>query len=160
MYSVYSEVSYIIFDSPSKLKTGPVYLNTIRLGDMMIKRVYHARYLGLILDEYLSFKEHTDELSKQLNKLANSYKIIRYWVARNNKSNMYFAYTYSKMVYRIEVYENACNEYINKLQVQQNRSLKFLFQKYILWILLTNHFYLLVNKFLARNLGQTKMAFA
>ncbi len=34
------------------------------------------------------------------------------------------------MLYRIEVYDNACNEYINILQVQQNRSLKILFQKH------------------------------
>ncbi len=60
----------------------------------MIKRVHHAKYLGLILDESLSFKEHFDELSKQLNKLANSYKkIIRYQVERDNK---YFAYTIQK----------------------------------------------------------------
>ncbi len=34
------------------------------------------------------------------------------------------------MLYGIEVYGNACNEYINKLQVQQNRSRKMLFQKH------------------------------
>ncbi len=34
------------------------------------------------------------------------------------------------MLYGIEVYGNACNEYINKLQEQQNRSLKILFQKH------------------------------
>ncbi len=34
------------------------------------------------------------------------------------------------MLYGSEVYGNACNEYINKLQIQQNRSLKILFQKH------------------------------
>ncbi len=119
---------YNIFASPSKLKTVPGYLNNIRLGDMMIKRVHHAKYLGLTLDESLSFQEHIDELSKQLNKLANSYKIVRYRVERDNKYNIYFAYTYSIMQYGIEVYGNACNEYINKLQVQQKNHLKFCFK--------------------------------
>ncbi len=125
-----------IIQTLSKLKTVPGYLNTIHLGDMMIKRVHHAIYLGLILDETLSFKEHIDELNKQLNKLANYYKIIRYRdereyrVEKDNKYNIYFAYTYSKMLYGIEVYGNACNEYINKLQVQQNRLLNILFQKH------------------------------
>ncbi len=96
----------------------------------MIKRVHQAKYLGLILDESLSFIEHIDELSKQLNKLANSYKIIRYHVERDNEYNIYFNHTYSNMLYGIEVYGNACNEYINKLEVQQNRSLKILFQKH------------------------------
>ncbi len=47
---------YSIFTSPSKLKTVPGYLNTVHFGDKMIKRVHHAKYLGLILDESLSFK--------------------------------------------------------------------------------------------------------
>ncbi len=42
---------YSIFASPSKLKTVPGYLNTIHLGDMMIKRVHHTKYLELILVE-------------------------------------------------------------------------------------------------------------
>ncbi len=76
---------YRIFASPSNIETVPGYLNTIRLEDMMIKMIHHAKYLGLILDESLSFQEHIDELSKQLNKLGNSYKIIRYGVERDNK---------------------------------------------------------------------------
>ncbi len=77
---------------------------------MIIKRVHHANYLGLILDESLRFKEHIEDLTKQLNKLANSYKIVRYRV--ENKYNIYFAHTYSKILYGIEVYGSACNTYM------------------------------------------------
>ncbi len=42
---------YHIFASPAKLSTVPRYLNTIQLGNMIIKKVHHAKYLGLILDE-------------------------------------------------------------------------------------------------------------
>ncbi len=94
---------------------------------MIIKRVHHAKYLGLILDESLSFKEHIEDLTKQLNKLANSYKIVRYRVENNNKYNIYFAYTYSKIPFGIEVYGSA---YMKQIQVQQTRSLKILFQKH------------------------------
>ncbi len=90
---------------------------------MIIKRVHHAKYLGLILDESLSFKEHIEDLTKQLHKLANSYKIVRYRVENKNKYNIYFAYTYSKILYGIEVYGSACNAYMKQLLVQQNRSL-------------------------------------
>ncbi len=41
---------YSIFASPAKLSTVPGYLNTIQLGNMIMKRVHHAKYLGLILD--------------------------------------------------------------------------------------------------------------
>ncbi len=52
---------------------------------MIIKRVHPAKYLGLILDESLSFKEHIEDLTTQLHKLANSYKIVRKRVENNNK---------------------------------------------------------------------------
>ncbi len=85
---------YSIFVWPAKLSSVPGYLNTIQLGNMIIKRVHHAKYFGLILDESSSFKEHIEDLTKQLNKLANSLKIVRYKVENNNKYNIYFAYTY------------------------------------------------------------------
>ncbi len=97
---------------------------------MIINKVHHAKYLGLILDESMSFKEHIEDLTKQLNKLANSYQIVRYRVESNNKYNIYFAYTYSEIRYVIEVYRSACNTYMKQLQVQQNRYLKILFQKH------------------------------
>ncbi len=117
--------------SPAKLSTVHGYLNTIQLGNIIIKRVHHAKYLGLILDESLRFKEHIEDLTKQLNKLANSCKIVRYRVENNNKYNIYFAYIYSKILYGIEVYGSACNTYMKQIiQVQHNRSLKILFQKH------------------------------
>ncbi len=85
---------YSIFAPPAKQSTVHGYLNTIRLGDMIIKRVHHVKYLGLILDESLSFQEHIEDLMKQLNNLSNSYKIVRHRVENNNKYNIYFAYTY------------------------------------------------------------------
>ncbi len=79
---------------------------------MIIKRVHHAKYIVLILDESLSFKEHIEDLTIQLIKLAISYKIVRYRFENNNKYNIYFAYIYSKIIYGIEVYGSACDAYI------------------------------------------------
>ncbi len=47
---------------------------------IVINRVNHAKYLGLILDESLSLKEHIEALIKQLSKLASSYKSVRHRV--------------------------------------------------------------------------------
>ncbi len=122
----HDKTCYSSFTSLAKLKT----LNSIQLDDTVINRVNHAKYLGLILDESISWKEHFKDLIKQLSKLASSYKIVRHRVKRDNKFNIYLAYTYSKILYRIEVYGTAPSELLNKLQIQQNRSLKILFNKH------------------------------
>ncbi len=46
--------------------------------------------------------------------IGNSYKVVRHHVEKDNKYNIYFAYTYSKMLYSIDVYESACNEHLKK----------------------------------------------
>ncbi len=63
---------------------------------MIIKRVHHSKYLGLILDESLSFKEHIKNLTKQLNKLGHSYNIIRYRVTNNKNYNIYISHTHTQ----------------------------------------------------------------
>ncbi len=65
-----------------------------------------------------------------MNKLANSYKIVRHYVGRSNKFTIYYAYSYSKLLYGIELYGMAGKDLMRKLQVQQNRTLKILFQKH------------------------------
>ncbi len=49
----HDKTCYSIFASPVKLTTIPTSLNSIQLGDTVINRVNHAKYLGLILDESL-----------------------------------------------------------------------------------------------------------
>ncbi len=42
--------------------------------------------------------------TKQLNKLVNSYNIVRYRIENDNKYNIYFTLVYSMILYGIEVY--------------------------------------------------------
>ncbi len=114
----HDKTCYSIFASPTKLKTIPTYLNSIQLGDTVINRVNHAKYLGLTLNESLSWMENIEVLIKQLGKLASSYKIVRHGIKRDNKFNIYFAYTYSKILYGIEVHGTASSKLLNKLQIQ------------------------------------------
>ena len=109
----------------------PPNLNSLKLGarGQSIKRAFSTKYLGVIPDEDLSWREHITEIKQKLVKLRNSYKIIRHYVGENNKYKIYHAYTYSKLLYGIEVYGQANKTTMQPLQIQQNRSIKVLFNK-------------------------------
>ena len=62
-------------------------------------------------------------------KIAHSFRVIKNFVHFQNKKKLYYAYAYSKISYGIEVYGLAAKEHINKLQIQQNRVLKILYNK-------------------------------
>ena len=107
----------------------PDFLNSIHIDNVLIKKVPSAKYLGVILDENLSWEEHVENLNKCIIKTANSFKIIKNHVHQENKKVLYYAYILSKIQYGIEVYGRANASVTKKVQTQQNRSLKILYQK-------------------------------
>ena len=122
-----TKTCYTIFKS--KTKRTPDYLTNIKIGEIIIKRVKSAKYLGVILDENLDWKDHISEMNTSLIKIGNSFKIIRHQIPEHSKTLLYNAYIYSKIQYGIEVYGKAAASTIKKVQTQQNRAIKILYSK-------------------------------
>ncbi len=95
---------YTVFASPTKLHSIPASLNILCFGNLVINSVHHAKYLGFILDESLSWKEYIESLIKQLSKIANSYKVVRHHVEKDNKYNIYFLHTHIPKYYMVLKY--------------------------------------------------------
>jgi hypothetical protein len=122
-----SKTNYSIF-SP-RHKPVPPHLNEIKIDNHTIKREASAKYLGLILDENLTFQEHISEINKALIKVGNSFKIIKNYVPDSLKRMIYYAYVHSKIQYGIEVYGTAAPSHLKQTQRLQNRSIKILYNK-------------------------------
>ncbi len=87
--------------------------NTMNICNIQIKRVKEAKYLGLILDENLTF--------------SSSFKMIKNHVPTKCKLQLYYANMYSRVQYGIEIFgHSSCNN-VKKIQTVQNKSLKTLF---------------------------------
>ncbi len=107
----------------------PEHLNNIQINNNIIPKVSSAKYLGVILDENLNWEEHIENLNKSLIKTGNSFKIIKNKVKTENKAVLYYAYIYSKIQYGIEVYGRSNPTTLKKVQTQQNRALKILYNR-------------------------------
>lgn len=103
--------------------------NNVSINNIEVKKVSSTGYLGVILDENLNWVEHIEKLNKCLIKTSNSFKIIKHRVNENNKHVLFNSYILSKIEYGIEAYGKASCTALNKVQVQQNRALKILFNK-------------------------------
>ena len=55
----------------------PNYLNNIKVNDMVIKRSPQVKYLGIILDDKLQWKQYIVKLKRDLVKIVNHFKIIK-----------------------------------------------------------------------------------
>ena len=58
-----------------------------------------------------------------------AFKIVKNYLNSKHKLSFYFAYTYSRIQYGIELYGSACQKSLKKIQIKQNRALKVLFNK-------------------------------
>ena len=121
------KTSYTIFKH--KNKTVPPYLNKLTFNNITIYRETYTKYLGVILDEELNWKDHIDSLACALTKICNSFKIIKHQVPTPNKINLYYAYIYSKIQYGIEVYGFATSTQLSRIQRLQNKALKILYNR-------------------------------
>ena len=87
-----------------------------------------VRYLGINLDQKLTFKSHIENVIKKAKLMT--FKILYPILKRNNsapvftKIQVYRSVIRPIMTYTCPVFNNAANTHLNKLQIHQNKCLR------------------------------------
>ena len=101
------KTNFVVFHSPAKKLTEPVIL---KFGRKKITRASHVKFLGVLLDETLSWRSHLVELSKKLVRSVSIFYKLRHYVALDTLISIYYALFYPFLTYGIVVwgatYEN------------------------------------------------------
>lgn len=106
------------------------HFNYIRLGNnITIKRVSSIKYLGLILDEHMSWELQIKSICENLVKFMGIFYNTRSVIPFHSKKQLYYAFVYSRIVYGLEVYGSSIKSQLSKVQIMQNKLLKILFNK-------------------------------
>ena len=93
----------------------------IQVGDMMIKRVTKVKYLGLVVDENLSWDEHFEYISKKISRNIRIIKHMRTILPYEALITLYMTLVEPHFRYCDTVW-GQCNETLKgKLQTLQNR---------------------------------------
>ena len=95
----------------------------------VIPRVTHYKYIGLLLDERLTWDYHINHLCQQLTKYFTIFYNIRYFIDNRLIRVIYYAYIYSNIKYGIELYGSAKTSKLDKVQTLQNKLLKTIMNK-------------------------------
>ena len=101
----------------------------IEFNGKSISRAKSIKYLGVTIDEFLNWNEHTQNLNNSLKSHFSVFYNIRDYLASKHSRTIYYTMVYSKIRYGISVYGSTKSENINKVQVLQNRLLKILLGK-------------------------------
>ena len=96
----------------------------IQMGSVQLKRVESVKYLGVILDDKVSWSEQINYLSKRLSCAAGIFSKLRYYIDTKTMIEMYHALFNSKLQYAILCWGATSASYISKLQVLQNKAIR------------------------------------
>ena len=88
-----------------------------------------CKYLGVLIDENLTWKEHIDYIYKKLVKFSAIFYKVRYLLPLACLKNLYFAFIYPHILFGVEVYANTYKSYLHKLSKLNNKLLRILLNK-------------------------------
>ena len=114
------ETEYMIIASTPKLKSLD-YSPLIKLAGKPLKRVEKSDYLGLIIDENLSWEEYVLTLVKKISSAVAAIKNVNF-LPRKTLVTLYQSIVESRLRYCNTVWGNCGLILKNKLQTLQNRA--------------------------------------
>jgi hypothetical protein len=116
-----SKTNYVIFKTQQR-KLGdytPPHIN----GDTL-KHVVTIKYLGITLDENLTWKTHIENVKNKIIPMTGALYRISGFLPEQTKKQIYYSFIHSHLVYLNSVWGNANKTLIAELQIIQNKSIK------------------------------------
>ncbi len=98
----------------------------VKIDGNSIDEKTYAKYLGLLIDNKLTFKNHIDYVHTKLKKGNAILARLRYFVPKENVRNVYYAHIESHLNYGSLVWGSAANYHVEKIVRSQKKSIKIM----------------------------------
>jgi len=120
--------NFVVFRSKRKKNLNDIP-DQLQFENQKISRNNSVKYLGVTLDEHLTWNEHIIDLCNKLKRHFKTFYCIRRYLNKKQVKSIYYALIYSRIKYGITVYGSANKNMIAKIQTLQNKLLKVLMAK-------------------------------
>ena len=110
--------------SPYVRKSEPPV--TFEIGKDFFQSSISAKYLGVTIDNHLSFNQHITLLE---NKIARSISVIsklRFYLPQSSLVILYFSLVHTHLLYALPVWASTHNTYLSKLKRLQNKAVRII----------------------------------
>ena len=96
----------------------------ITLNNNLIKRVNVTKFLGVLIDDKLSFEKHVNSIVCKINGLNSMLYRRRDYIPMNCRRHLFFALVQPSIQYGIEIYGKTTLNVLQPLHVSCNRELR------------------------------------
>lgn len=115
-----AKTNYILFQNRSvEYSIGPVYMEGCEL-----KRVSYTKFLGIIIDENLNWKNHIQSLCLKLSKICGVMYKIRYNLTVDALKNLYYSLCYPHFIYCLSIWGCTWPSVAKEIIVMQKKILR------------------------------------
>ena len=97
---------------------------TLAFNNSLINTVASVKYLGFVLDDKLSWKNHILYVIDKYSKGISMIKCARNFLPISCLLSLYYSFVYPYIQNSIEIYGNACKKYVDKLKLIQKSCIK------------------------------------
>ena len=94
---------------------------TILLGKCAIAQKDYVKYLGVLIDSKLNFKEHISAINKKISRTVGLMSKLRYYLNQNTLTMIYYGLVYPYLTYGATIWGNACKVSIDPLYIYQKK---------------------------------------
>lgn len=120
-----AKTKYIIFAAKNKKISHKVSLN---INNQAITKVDQEKYLGIILDNKMTWKPHIQKIKAKLTSLMGAIRSIVRCLPRVVRYIIYNSLIKPHIDYLIEIWGSASKTNLEPLQIAQNKLIKILFK--------------------------------
>lgn len=96
----------------------------LKLNNHQLSRVNKIKFLGLLIDDKLTFKQHIKDLTSKINNTNSMLFARKQFIPSNARRNLYLSLIYSKISFGIEIYGNAAQSILQPLLRANNKTLR------------------------------------
>ena len=109
--------NFVIFSA----KNNPLKSVTIIINGKAIELKDYIKYLGILIDYKLSFKQHITAITKKISRAIGSLYKLRQYVSKRILIMMYYSLVYPFLIYALPVYGTADSIHLNKVHLLQKK---------------------------------------
>lgn len=118
------KTKFIIFRYKNMNETN--IFNSLHCDGDLIERVENFKYLGIIFDQFFSFKDHANKVLKTIAPFISMLSKIRYYADKKTLMQIYFAHIHSRLIYCLPVWHSISDTLKSQIQRLQNRAVKLI----------------------------------
>jgi len=127
----YEKTNFMVFVPPRLIGGSHNLLipSVLLFNDHVINLVHSVKYLGIMIDDKLSWSDHINYLINKISSLTGILYRNKHYLPLSCKKNIYFALIYSVITFCIEVFANVNKVSLAPLIIKCNRLLRMLQNK-------------------------------